>query len=159
MKLWKKRENNLDEMKEQELLHIEKNCFWMLYFLLGISMIVQLCMGRPVTEIAGEWICFMAVSLYLVISCIRRGIWDRHFRPDRKTNLLFSVLAAVLVAGIQAVLWFRNLYPHYGMMQLILVMVIPGILSFGACLFLLTISATICRKRSRDLEQEGQDDN
>ena len=122
-------------------------------------MIVQLCMGSPVTEIAGEWICFMAASLYLVISCIRRGIWDRHFRPDRKTNLLFSVLAAVLVAGIQAVLWFRNLYPHYGMMQLILVMVIPGILSFGACLFLLTISATICRKRARDLEQEGQDDN
>ena len=35
MKLWKKRENNLDEMKEKELLHIEKTVSGCCIFCLG----------------------------------------------------------------------------------------------------------------------------
>lgn len=38
----KKTKNNLDEMQEKSLLHVEKNCFWGLYWLLFASMFLQL---------------------------------------------------------------------------------------------------------------------
>ena len=37
--------NNLDEMQEQKLLHIEKTGFWMLYILIAFDLIIKVMTG------------------------------------------------------------------------------------------------------------------
>ena len=37
-----KRKNNLDEMQEQKLLHIESKGYWLAFWGLGVSLIIQL---------------------------------------------------------------------------------------------------------------------
>ena len=43
----------------------------------------------------------MVLALYLLVRCLRAGIWDRHFRPNLKTNAAFSLLSGAAVALLQ----------------------------------------------------------
>ena len=80
--------SNLDEMQEAKLLEIEHNGCWLAFWGLVIAMIVQLfttdAADLPRT-LAGEWILFMALAVYLGEACLRNGIWDRRLKADRKT--------------------------------------------------------------------------
>ena len=79
---WQKK-NNLDEMQEQTLLHIEGSCFWILYVMLLVAVIGQtLFMEAGPREVLPELICFMAASIVMVVRCAKNGIWDRHFKPN-----------------------------------------------------------------------------
>ena len=40
--MFKNKKNQLDEMQEQKLLHIEKNGFWFVFWTLIVSMVVQI---------------------------------------------------------------------------------------------------------------------
>lgn len=98
----KERRSNLDEMKEQQLLHIEKNGCWLAFWGLFIAMQVQFVMGKGFLskELAGEWIVFMVLALYLAVACLRRGIWDRKLKPNFATNLILSLIAGVFVGVV-----------------------------------------------------------
>ena len=85
-----KRKNNLDEMQEQKLLHIESKGYWLAFWGLGVSLIIQLIFYGPTNDwryMAAEWIVFMAIALYMVAGCIKEGIWDRKLRPSFKDNI------------------------------------------------------------------------
>lgn len=75
----KRLKNNLDEMQEQKLLKIEHNGMWFAFWGLLIAIIVQLFIGEGDTfrNIAGEWIVFMCLCIYIFIDCMRNNIWDR----------------------------------------------------------------------------------
>lgn len=91
------KKNNLDEMQEQELLKIEHNGCWLAFWGLLAVMAVQMMMRVPDSQMLGEWIVFMVLSLYLSIACLRKGIWDRRLQASAKTNLLVSALAGIAV--------------------------------------------------------------
>lgn len=95
MKSRKVEKNYLDERQEQMLLQVEHRGCWLAFWGLLIALIVQFILGRDFTYMAGEWIVFMVLSVYIVGACARRGIWDRRFKPDVKTNLMFSIVGAV----------------------------------------------------------------
>ncbi len=85
--------NQLDEMQEQKLCKMESRGFWLLWWGLLIVMAMQCLAGTQARVLAGEWILFMAASLYIVIGCIRNGIWDRHIKANRTANLAGAVVA------------------------------------------------------------------
>lgn len=89
--------NQLDEMQEQKLCKMESRGFWLLWWGLLIVMAIQSLMGMQAQVLAGELILFMAASLYLVIGCIRNGIWDRHFKANPTANLAGSVVAGIAI--------------------------------------------------------------
>ena len=93
----RKTRNRLDEMQEQKLLRIEcRGCWFAFWALLASIFIQQFLFGAgDFKQIAGEWIVFMVLALYLSISCMRAGIWSRSFKPAFKTNLVTSFVAAV----------------------------------------------------------------
>ena len=94
----KKINSVLDERQEAELLKVERNGCWGAFWGLLVAITVQMFMyPGSFSHIAGEWIVFMVLALYITIACLRRGIWSRNFRPDAKTNLAFSGAAAVVV--------------------------------------------------------------
>ena len=144
------KKNTLDEMQEQELLKIEHNGCWLAFWGLLAVMAVQMVMGVPGTQMLGEWIVFMALSLYIVIACLRKGIWDRHLKANRKTNLIVSLLAAV-ATGIFVIL--SNPYLSEPL-DYVLVAGLTGGFTFVLCFAALSVCTKLYRNRRNKLDKE-----
>ena len=144
------KKSNLDEMQEQALLKIEHNGCWLAFWGLLAVMAIQMVMGVPGTQMLGEWIVFMVLALYIVIACLRKGIWDRHLKANRKTNLIISLLAGA-AAGI--LITVSNPYLSEPL-DYVLVAGISGGFTFVLCLIALSLSMKLYKKRREKLEQE-----
>ena len=144
------KKSNLDEMQEQALLKIEHNGCWLAFWGLLAAMALQMVMRVPGRQMLGEWIVFMALSLYIVIACLRKCIWDRHLKANRKTNLIVSLLAAV-ATGIFVIL--SNPYLSEPL-DYVLVAGLTGGFTFALCFAALSISMKLYKKRREKLEQE-----
>ena len=151
----KLRKNNLDEQQEQKLLKIESRGCWMAFWALLAAMIAQTLLGFEWQQVAGEWLIFMALALYLVIACARAGIWDRRLSMGWKTNLIVSLLAAACVF----LFMFTYTYLRYRAPQGSLV---SALISSAGCLLLcflgLQIAAGITKKRQAALNAEPEED-
>lgn len=144
------KKSNLDEMQEQALLKIEHNGCWLAYWGLLAVMAVQMVMRVPGRQILGEWIVFMALSLYIAIACLRKGIWDRRLKANWKTNLIVSLLAAV-ATGILTTL--SNPYLSEPL-DYVLVASLTGGFTFVLCFGALSLTMKLYRKRREKLDQE-----
>lgn len=101
---------NLDEMQKQTLLKIESRGFGVLWVLLLAALIIESLLGFTPREMAAEWFIFMLGCAYSVISDLRAGIWDRHLKPNTKTNAAVSVVGGVAVfvwglSNLQSLAW------------------------------------------------------
>lgn len=151
----KKMKNNLDERQELKLLKIEHNGCWMAFWGLLLAIVIQQALGQGgMKNIAGEWVVFMCLAIYLMIGCMRNGIWDRKLKPDFKTNLVASVLAGAAIG----VFWFFVSYHNYHSFV--------GSLATGAfmcfavgvlCFIALTIASGVYKKRVQKLEELEDD--
>ena len=144
------KKNNLDEMQEQALLKIEHNGCWLAFWGLLAAMALQMVMRVPGRQMLGEWIVFMALSLYIVIACLRKGIWDRHLKANRKTNLIVSLLAAV-ATGILVTL--SNPYLSEPL-DYVLVAGLTGGFTFVLCFAALSVCTKLYRNRRNKLDKE-----
>lgn len=145
------KKSNLDEMQEQALLRIEHTGCWLAFWGLLAAMAIQGILGAGIRELAGEWIVFMGLALYLAVSCLHKGIWDRKLKANWKTNLIVSLIAGIGVGVFDAVLFLR-----YDMQwpDLALIAVIPAVITFVLCFAALTVSAAIYKKRREKLDRE-----
>ncbi|MDY4507338.1 MAG: DUF6773 family protein [Candidatus Faecousia sp.] len=144
------KKSNLDEMQEQALLKIEHNGCWLAFWGLLAAMALQMVMRVPGRQMLGEWIVFMALSLYIVIACLRKGIWDRHLKANRKTNLIVSLLAAV-ATGILVTL--SNPYLSEPL-DYVLVAGLTGGFTFVLCFAALSVCTKLYRNRRNKLDKE-----
>ena len=144
------KKSNLDEMQEQELLKIEHNGCCLAFWGLLAVMAIQMVMRVPGPPMLGEWIVFMALSLYIAIACLRKGIWDRRLKANWKTNLVVSLLAAV-VTGILVTLSNPYLIEP---LDYVLVAGLTGGFTFVLCFAALSFSMKLYNKRREKLDQE-----
>ena len=144
------KKSNLDEMQEQALLKIEHNGCWLAFWGLLAAMALQMVMRVPGKQMLGEWIVFMALSLYIVIACLRKGIWDRHLKANWKTNLIVSLLAAV-ATGIFVIL--SNPYLSEPL-DYVLVAGLTGGFTFALCFAALSVCTKLYRNRRNKLDKE-----
>lgn len=154
MKNRKIQKNRLDEMQEQKLLQIEHIGCWIAFWGLAASLFVQCCLGLEWNCLAGEWIVFMSLSLYITIACMKNGIWDRKLEPTQKVIVWSSVIAGVVCGFLQ----FARSYREYH--------VLPGSIAAGVfimvfvaavCYAVMLIVAYIYRRRVARLESEEED--
>ena len=108
MRKGKLRRNRLDERQEQKLLQIEHNGCWIAFWGLAISLFVGYCLGLEWRNLVGEWIVFMGLSLYIVIACLKNGIWDRKLEPTPKVNLCASIIAGIVCGVLQFARSYRK---------------------------------------------------
>lgn len=154
MKKWK---NNLDEMQEQKLRQIESGGCWLAFWALLLSIAVQSVLytgAEAGRAIAGEWIVFMVLSVYILVRCLKNGIWDRRLQPNGKTNLIASLIAGA-VGGI---FLFTATYVRYQKLRGSLfagLAALAGI--FVLCFAALMLSAHIMKKKKAALEAEPED--
>ena len=144
------KKSNLDEMQEQELLKIEHYGCWMAYWGLLAAMVIQMVMRVPGAQMLGEWIIFVIMSLYICIACMRKGIWDRRLKANWKTNLVISLLAAVVVAVLVVL---SNPYLSEPL-DYVLTAGLTGGFTFVLCFAALSIGIKLYKKRREKLDQE-----
>ena len=149
--------SNLDERQEQALLKIEHNCCWLAFWGLFTALFVQHAMfGADLDRTIGELAVFMVLCVYMGVSCMREGIWDRRLRPDAKTNTAISCIAG-LVVGVGMFLQVHGNFPDK-IGGSIAAGVFAAMLTGTLCFATLTISAAVYRKRINKLEAEPEDE-
>jgi len=154
----KKMKNNLDEMQEQELLKIEHNGCWLVFWGLLAAMAIQsLAFGTmDFKTIAGEWIVFMVLAVYLAIACVRKGIWDRRLQMNNKTNLIVSAVAAVCLGAFNAIVVFKNYRKPIGTIAAAFII---AVITFIVCFMILTFMMKGTMRRKAEMEAEPSDAN
>ena len=152
----KKMKNNLDERQELKLLKIEHYGCWLAFWGLLIALAVQMVLTPDEPRfMAGEWIVFMALALYLSVACMKNGIWDRKLKPTPKTNLLMSTAAGV----VMGILFFAISYIRYhhligSLVTAAFMFFFVGALCFGA----LMLSTKIFQKRLQKMEENIEEE-
>ena len=96
----KTRTNQLDEMQDQKLLKLEETGFWIMFWALAASIIVQLIAGGKIRQVAGELIVLLIGSVYLCVTTLKNGLWTRTSAPTRKGNALAGIIPAVLIGAV-----------------------------------------------------------
>lgn len=152
-----KRKNNLDERQEMELLQIEHIGMWFCFWALLAAMTIQIFMGAPAPQIAGEWIIFMILCIGMLIACLRKGIWDRYLKPTRKNNILCSIIGGAVIFLFTFVNVMRN---TDGQMpgSSFLAGLFCGLFTAVLCYAALAVCTHIVKKRAQKLEQADYDD-
>lgn len=146
------KKNNLDEMQEQALLKIEHNGCWLAFWGLLAALLVEMILGFGMRAMAGEFVVFMGLSLYICIDCLRKGIWDRQLKPNWKTNLIASLIAGIIVC-VFTVLRVNLNYPGYPVSSFFSGL-IAGVITFILCFAGISLCAALYRRRKEKLEQE-----
>lgn len=159
--MFKNKKNQLDEMQEQKLLHIEKNTCWFAFWALLVSMVVQIIIFKEdaMSHMAGEWFVLMSMSIYLCSACIKAGIWDRRLKADAKTNSIVSVIAGLATAVINSITFWINLSESED--RVVVMLIVAGV-SFvmvaGACFVALSLAAKSYKKRLAKMEEEVEEE-
>lgn len=156
MKLFQEKKNNLDEMQEQKLLRLESRGFWLTWWALLAAMAVQLLVYgvEAFHLLLGEWAVFMLSSVYVTAACIKQGLWDRKLKPNFKTNLLISLVAAVVTGGFMGVYSYRS----FGAAEAACwTVAMVGGCTFVLCLLALSLSAAAYKKRRQKLDEGSEE--
>ncbi len=150
---WKK--NMLDERQEQVVLKFEHNALLIAYWGLLIAIFGQMFLyDNNWPYVAGEWIVFMVVSVYLLIASLKNGIWDRRLKPNFSTNLIVSIIAGVL-SGVFITGLILTRYDDKPAGALA-AGVISGGFIFVLCLVMLLTMSGIYKKRVQKLEEQEE---
>lgn len=152
----RKLNNNLDERQEQKLLQIEHNACWIAFWGLAASILLQgIIFGWQNNHTEAEMIILMIMAVYIGGDCARNGIWDRHLKPDARTNFYVALIAAA-VMGVFTFIRIFSGYPDY-MPGCIAGGVVTGIFTFIATFILLSAAAAYTKKIEQNLEEESED--
>lgn len=156
MKLFKKK---VDERQELELLRVEHVCFWLGFWALFISIIVQTYfMNAPFIQFAPELFIFIAVCIALLIGCMRKGLWDYSTEPTMKTYFISSLIGAV---GVTIVLFLSKIgnAKFYGAnpRMLIFLGVLYFAVTFIACFAVTAAVGKVVNNKRKNLEKEYSD--
>lgn len=156
MKVFKNCRSKLDEMQEQNLRKLESWGYWLTWGALLLSMMIQMLVYKDEAAkyLKGEWIVFMASNLYMVIGCVRLGIWSRRGIPSFKNILLISLLAG-LVTGIFVAVYNYLIYGD--VLTALATVILASLFTFVLCLLVLVVSLSAYKKRRQKLDSEGDE--
>jgi len=141
----KKNNNLLDEMQEQKLLKIESRGFAIAFWGSFAAYMIQMLLNRPFEQYVGEMILFFVLCIYSLVFSIRNNIWDRKLKPDGKTNLIISIVAAIIASCILTLRVYLN-YPDK-IVGVIASGVIFFVMIFACCIITLTVMSAAYKKK------------
>ena len=144
-----KRAGNLDEMQNQKLLKLEEYGFWIVFWALLVSIIVQLTAGAGIKEVIGETVVFLIGSVYLAVTTLQNGLWTGSSVPSRKGNALVSIIPAAVIGILDVFKMIRG----NGISQSALPVTV-GIMAaaYAGCFIILELFRAVSRKRRSELD-------
>lgn len=153
----KKQKKRLDEMQEKKLLKIEHNTLVLTGVGLLAAIYIQQAVWTSDSRIAvGESVVLLISSLYLLISCIRNGIWDRSAgKPDMKKNTWISLIVSLVFAAFWMVVSYLRYHAWQGSLATFVVMFL---MMFVLLMAVFAASTFAYKRRSRTLEALADQD-
>ena len=148
MKRFLRKHSVLDEREMMEMYRVEHAGLWAMYALLCAAVVVQLVLGAPLVQLAGELAVVLLVSAGMIVAYARKGIWDDRTRPSMRGNAAYSAACgagvALVVAAVRgSALW--GLAAGAGM--------------FLMCFALLSaMMALLARRQSREAQALEEDE-
>lgn len=152
---------NLDERQEQKLLQIEHRAYQIAFWgLLAVMALQQwLSDSYDLKSIQGELVVFLAMCVYVLLACIRNGIWDRKLQPNGLTNLLMSLLAGLVMGALQFAISYRYYQNLLGSVFTFLIMaVVTALLCWAALTFFTGLYKRRLRKLDEQLDREPEEE-
>lgn len=158
MKLFKK---VVDERQELELLQTEHICFWIVFWGLCISIVVQLSfMGAPFKQVAAEFLILMAGSIGILAGCVKKGQWDFYTRPNTKTYFLTGVIGAIVFCLIFAITKYaRSEYYRNDLNGLFVTTIILSVIMFVVIFISTAVVGKLVQKKREKLDKEYGDND
>ena len=151
------RTNRLDEMQNQKLMKLEEYGFWIMFWTLLASIVVQLILGCSLKEVLGEIVVFLIGSVYLTATTLKNGLWERTSTPSRKGNAAVSAVPAILIGIINVLKIIQN---DKADTKSILITIAISIVVYAGCFIILEVLRTVYNKRRTKLddidEKEGE---
>lgn len=142
----------LDEMQDQKLLRIEEIGFWLVFWVLFGTIVIQFLLGAHLKEIAGEISALFVASIYITVKSLKNGLWTRSYAPNFKTNAFASMFPALLLGIIKAV---RSIFaatpgqiPTDALQKLLLSILVVYVI----CLIVLEIMRFVYHHRRKKLD-------
>ncbi len=89
-----------DERQEYEIYRLEHVALWTMFWLLVASIPVQLLLFHEPWMILGECVSVLVLSLFVLISFVKRGLWGNYTAPSWKSHVLSGLLTAVVGTSI-----------------------------------------------------------
>lgn len=87
----------IDERQRADLRRVESYGYWIAFWLLLASVIVKsVIIGRPKEEWLTEWIIFMILAVYNVVSLAWIGVWSENSPKPTFASSAFSSLLGSL---------------------------------------------------------------
>ena len=153
----KNNKSNLDEMQEKELLKIEHNACWIAFWGLFAAIYIQIAVGNGgIEHLGGEIVIMLLMSIYLGVSCVKNGIWDRKLKPNFKTNMVISLITGLVFGIFWTLVSYHKFHKPVGS-------VAAGVFMFmviaGSVLLLLSLTTAVYNRRKQKLEDEPDDEN
>ncbi len=149
----KKQKSNLDEMQEKKLLKIEHNACWIAFWGLFAAIYIQIAIGNGgLAQLGGEIAVMLILSVYLMIGCIRNGLWDRKLQPNAKTNLILSLVTGLVFGIFWFVLSYRNYHKLAGSLA---AFAITFIIIGGMVFVCLQLATAVYRHQVKKLEAKA----
>ena len=153
----RKNKGKLDEMQEKKLLKIEHNALT----LTGIGLIAAIFIQQAIwttdtRTVIGECAVLLVVSLYLLIACIRNGIWDRSAKkPSMKKNTVVSLAVSMAFAAFWAIVSYIRYHAWQGSLA---TFVVIFLMMFVLLMVVFAISSIAYNRRRHKLEQLADQD-
>lgn len=158
MKLFKK---VVDERQELELLQIEHLCFWITFWSLCISIIVQVIfMKASFAQIEAEIVILFIASVSLIAGCIKKGQWDYYTKPTLKTYTITGGIGATVLCIIFTIEQYTKFRHHSSNLgQLLVSIIILFIFTFTVIFAVTAIMGKVVKKKREKLDKEYSDNN
>lgn len=153
----KKNKKKLDEMQEKKLSKIEHNALTLTSAGLFISIFIQEAVWSIDSRVViGECAVLLLSSIYVLIACIRNGIWDRSAnQPNMRQNALISLVVSLGFAGF----WFVVSYIRYHKWQGSLAgFAVMFLMMFTLLMAVFAISSILYKRRSCEMERLADQD-
>ncbi len=144
-----KRTGNLDEMQNQKMLKLEEYGFWIVFWALLASIIVQLTAGAGIQQVIGEIIVFLVGSVYLAAATLKNGLWTKSAAPSRKGNALAGMIPAAAIGALNV---FKMIQRDGFSVNALLVTAGIMAAAWAGCFVLLELFRAISQKRRSELD-------
>ena len=89
---------SLTQAQEKDFLKIQATGCKIAFLGLFAVMIVQMLLdNHSWKSLIGEALVFLALSVFIIMSCLKKGIWNKNAKPNLKTNVVISFIVSSIV--------------------------------------------------------------
>lgn len=148
----------LDERELFEMYKIEHYLFWLVFWGLFLSVMIQgVILNTGFKQISGEWIILMVTAVVSLFLYIKGGHYDYWTKPGKKSYLIYSLVFSIIFDIVYVI----TLYMQDDALKLKWLLAIALILFvflFTIMYIILAVMGELVKRRRKKLEQRFEEE-